>query len=96
MAYERQETPPPPGRTGTRGRYDWDEIVKELKAASPQWLLIDDTATRGLATAIRRKSMAALKDPDWVFDVTTRNNNKEAQTAEVWMCAVPADQREET
>lgn len=96
MSHVRQTEPPAPSRTGRAGKYDWDSIVEELKAEPGTWLCIDDEATRGLASAIRRKKMAALQDPNWVFSVTTRKNDKEAGTAEVWMSALPADERGDT
>lgn len=94
MAMVRQAEPPPAKKGGGRpGQYDWWAIVEELKGSPGEWFLIDDTAARGLPSAITRRKMTALQDPEWDFKVTTRNNDREKGTAEVWMSAVP---REET
>lgn len=94
MAMVRQAEPPPRNPGGSKtGRYDWWAIVEELTASPGEWFLIDDNAARGLPSAITRRKMTALQDPAWEFKVTTRNNNRETRTAEVWMSAVP---REET
>lgn len=83
------DPPPVQVRTGRPGKYDWAAIVEELKARPGEWLLIDDTAARGLPSAITRRKMTALQDPEWEFSVTTRNNNRETGLAEVWMSANP-------
>lgn len=82
------EPPPIQPRVGRPGKYDWPRIVEELKARPGEWLLIDDEAARGLPSAITRRKMTALQDDEWDFQVTTRNNNRETGTAEVWMSAV--------
>jgi hypothetical protein len=89
----RQDPPEadPPGR---RGKYDWVSITAELKERPGEWRLVDDNANRGLATAIKRRKMTALQDPNWTFDVMTRKNDREAGTAEVWMSAVPRNGEE--
>lgn len=88
------DPPPIRPRAGRPGKYDWTGIVEELKARPGEWLLIDDTAARGLPSAIMRRKMTALQDPEWNFYVTTRNNNREAGTAEVWMSAEPVEREE--
>lgn len=94
MAEVWQSDPPAPRRRGRQGKYDWDEIVSDLQSRPGEWLMVDDEAARGLPSAIKRKKMTALQDPEWTFHVTTRKNDREARTAEVWMMAEPA-QREE-
>lgn len=86
--------PPVQQRIGRPGKYDWHGIVEELKARPGDWLLIDDSAARGLPSAITRRKMTALQDPDWDFQVTTRNNNRETGTAEVWMSANPVERED--
>lgn len=85
------EPPPVEHRGGRQGKYDWTGIVEQLKARPGEWLLIDDVATRGLPSAITRRKMTALQDPEWEFFVTTRNNNRQTETAEVWMSAQPVE-----
>jgi hypothetical protein len=94
MAEVWQSEPPPPTRPGRQGRYDWDVIVEELKARPGEWRLIDDTAGRGLPSAVKRRKMTALQDPAWRFHVRTRNNNREVRTAEVWMSAERVESEE--
>lgn len=95
MAEVWSKDPPPVAvRAGRPGKYDWASIVEELKAREGEWMLIDDEAARGLPSAILRRKMTALQDPDWNFRVTTRNNNRETNTAEVWMSAVPAGEED--
>jgi hypothetical protein len=89
-----KDPPPVAPRVGRPGKYDWTGIVEELKARPGEWLLIDDEAARGLPSAILRRKMTALQDPEWNFMVTTRNNNRETGTAEVWMSAEPAVREE--
>lgn len=86
------EPPPVQTRAGRPGKYDWAAIVAELKARPGEWLLIDDAAARGLPSAIMRRKMTALQDDGWDWLVTTRNNNAETRTAEVWMSAVPREE----
>lgn len=88
MADFRPE-PPPPGRPGAVGQYDWHAIVKELTAKPGEWMLVAEKANRGLPSAIARKKMLALRKPGWTFLVTTRNNNKADNTADIWMSAEP-------
>ena len=78
---------PPAAKGGPRGKYDWPEIVRKLKSRPGEWLLIDDEASRSLSSAIKARKMTALQDPDWTFDVQTRNNDREKNTAEVYMSA---------
>jgi hypothetical protein len=85
------ETPPHVGR-GT-GRYDWVDIVERLKARPGEWLLIDDSATLSLQTAIRKRKMVALRDDEWDFKVSIRDTDRDAGTCVVWMSAV---KREDT
>jgi hypothetical protein len=82
-----QSTPPAPARSGRRGKYDWERITRDLKDRPGEWLLIDEEASRSLATAIRNRKMTALQDPDWVFKVRTTNNSIQTGTAQVWMSA---------
>jgi hypothetical protein len=95
MAEVWSKDPPPVLATGGRpGKYDWPAIVEALQAHPGEWLLIDDEAARGLPSAINRRKMTALQDPAWNFKVTTRNNNRETGTAEVWMSAEPVAREE--
>jgi hypothetical protein len=84
---EWQDAPPAPAKPGRKSQYNWPKIVADLKARPGQWMQVDETARRSLATAIRGKKMTALRDPNWEFHVKTVNNNTEAGTAEVWMSA---------
>lgn len=88
------DEPPEAVRPGRRGKYDWDGIVTALKERPGEWRLIDDAAARGLSSAITKRKMTALQDPAWRFLVTTRNNNIEKGTAEVWMSAEPVEREE--
>jgi hypothetical protein len=85
---------PPPVKSGRTGKYEWDRIVAELQSRPGEWLCVDDQASRGLDSAIIRKKMTALQDPAWEFAVTTRNNNRETGTCEVWMSANPVERQE--
>jgi hypothetical protein len=89
------EPPPVQTKVGRAGKYDWTGIVEQLKERPGEWLLIDDAAARGLPSAIVRKKMTALQDPEWHVRVTTRNNNRETRTAEVWMSAERAERGED-
>lgn len=89
-----KDPPPVQTRVGRAGKYDWTGIVEQLKAKPGEWLLIDDAAARGLPSAITRRKMTALQDPEWEFHVTTRNNNRETKTAEVWMSAEPVERED--
>ena len=80
---------PPPRRQSGRGKYDWQTIVEELTSDPGKWMLVDDEATRGMPSVIKRDKIAALRDPEWEFHVVTRNNNKQAGTCELWMSAQP-------
>lgn len=81
----------PPIVHGARsGKYDWWDIVEKLKARPGEWLLIDEDASIGLQTAIRKEKMTALQDPEWDFKVATRDNNRETGRCKIWMRAVPA------
>jgi hypothetical protein len=84
---EWRESPPPPARPGRPGKYDWPQIVRDLKEKEGQWMLIDDEARIGLDTAIRNRKMTALQDPGWHFAVRVRNTNTETGTTSVWMSA---------
>ena len=78
-------SPDPPNRK----RYDWATIVAELTDRPGEWRLIDETASRSLAGAVKRRRMRAIKDAyeaGWELRVSTRDNT--AKTAEVWMTAV--------
>lgn len=83
---------PPHVARGT-GKYDWPAIVEQLKASPGQWQVIDEGATLSLQSAIRKRKMVALRDPDWDFKVSVRDTNREKNTCTVWMCAV---KREDT
>jgi hypothetical protein len=83
--------PPRSVRPGRQGRYDWDTIVEQLMERPGEWLLVDEKASRGLASAIVKKKMRALRVEGWNFLVTTRNNNRKERTAEVWMTAERTD-----
>lgn len=78
-------TPPPPSRS--TGRYDWWDITRRLKAKPGEWMLVLEAQPRTVADAIRRKRMSALDDPEWEFELTTRNNNEQDKTCDYWMAA---------
>lgn len=80
-------TPPEPAKTGTRGKYDWESIVRKLKRRPGQWLLVDEAGSRGLKTAIDNRKMSALKDPAWKFRARTTDYNAETNTCKVWIQA---------
>lgn len=82
----------PPARSRGTGKYDWVQIVESLKQRPGEWLQVDDEATLSLQSAIRKRRMVALRDPDWDFKVSVRNTNKEAGTCEVWMCAIEREE----
>lgn len=79
--------PPEPARTGTRGRYDWDAIVKKIKRRPGQWYLVDKAGSRGLKTAIDNRKMSALKDPKWDFRSRTTEYDAGTNTCKVWIQA---------
>jgi hypothetical protein len=79
--------PPRVTRLGRMGKYDWVDITEQLKSRPGEWMLVDEAAARGLYSAIVRRKMTALQQEGWRFRVTTRNNNRQTKTAEVWMTA---------
>lgn len=75
-----------------RGRYDWGAITKRLQRKPTKWLLIREQAPRSIYGAITRNRIAALRDPEWVYEVRTSNTHGEV--ADIWMSARPRDEEE--
>lgn len=86
------DAPPVQWAATGRGKYDWPAIVKELKTRPGEWMLVDPKARLGIQSAIKRQKMSALRDPRWDFEVTTRNNDREAGTCEIWMSATEREE----
>lgn len=86
------DEPPPENRSGRRGKYDWDAIVAALQERPGQWRLVVEGANRGLYSAIKARRMVALQDPDWEFEVRSRNTDRENNTADIWMSATPREE----
>lgn len=81
------KAPPPPGKRGQQGKYEWERIVARLKERPGEWLMIDDEARKGTVTAIRRRRMTALQDKDWTFEAVERNTDRATGTCQIWMRA---------
>jgi hypothetical protein len=78
---------PPEITVVRRGRYDWAKIADDLRSRPGEWLLIDKEAGLGVYSAIKRDKMSDLRDDEWEFIPTTRNNDRETGTCELWMTA---------
>ena len=81
------EAPP-----ATRRQYDWKAIAAELRKRPDEWKLVAVQANRSIRSAIKRQRINALKDPEWIFDVQTRNTH--GQLADIWMSARPRTEEE--
>lgn len=73
----------------TRGRYDWSGVTKSLKSSPGEWALVLKRQPRSLYRAIKSEHMTALQDPEWRFEVCTRENNTRENVCDYWMRAVP-------
>lgn len=82
------------GRSALRGKYNWPEIIKQLKDRPGQWLLVDDDATPGAPQVVRERRAVALRDDEWDFHVTTRGNDHTIRRSQMWVSATPKKKEE--
>ena len=78
---------PPDITVVRRGKYDWSKIASDLRKRPDEWLLVDEHAGLGVYSAIKRDKMSDLRDPEWEYIPTTRNNDRDTGTCELWMSA---------
>lgn len=72
-----------------RGRYDWQTIVKTLKSQPGEWVCVLQREPRTVYRAITHKTITVLRDdPEFEFEVTTRNNSHTENRCDYWMRAV--------
>jgi hypothetical protein len=70
-----------------RGKYNWTAIASRLRERPGTWLLIEEQGSRSIYSAVKRGRLTALRDPEWVYEIKTRNTN--GNKADIWMSARP-------
>lgn len=80
------------GKPPIKGRYDWPTIIRRLRRNPEEWNEIATQVPRTLYGAIKRRRITALRDPEWVYEVCTRNTN--GSLADIWMMARPRTEEE--
>lgn len=80
----------PPVSNRRQGKYAWDDIVATVTAHPGEWFEIDDDASSGMLGFIKKRKASALQDPKWVFEASTRDNNKATRRSRLFIRAVRA------
>lgn len=74
----------PPERK-SNARTDWKAIAAKLRRRPGEWVLVAEQIKRSTHGSITRGRIAVLRDPDWVYEASTRNTN--GDLADLWMSA---------
>jgi hypothetical protein len=75
------------------GRYDWEAIKRRLHQKPDEWVLVPalKQVNRGLAAAIRRGDMSAMRPTDeWAYSAVSRNTN--GTKADIYLMATKSGQ----
>lgn len=63
---------------------DWPKVAKRVKRHPGKWVLVKEGASMGVAVALRTGKIAAMRDLPGL-EITTRNNNRETKTCDVFV-----------